>query len=122
MVNAERRTRHDVLVIHIGRDAYDAPGGRADVDELHHRIGPHDVAVQRVLTGKHPLGQALAHDDDWVATSAIGIVEVPPGDNRDAERREEPGRDSSKAGALVFFTRCANAALRGKLEARPEVA
>ena len=64
VVYGQGRARHHVFVVHVGCDADDAPGCRADVDELHHRIGPHNVAVNRILIGKHPLRQTLAHDDD----------------------------------------------------------
>ena len=122
MVYGQGRTRHHVLVVHIGRDADDAPGRRADVDELHHRISPHDVAVDRILIRKHPLRQALAHDDDRLATSAVGIVEVASGNHRDAERRKESGRDCPQLRARIFFARRAHVAVRRKLEARTKAA
>ena len=92
VIHRHRRTRHDILVIHIRRDADDPPRRRADVDELHHRIGPHHVAVDRILIREHALRQALADDDHRLAASPIGVVEIASGDHRHAQRREEAGR------------------------------
>src|SRR5581483_7670275 len=103
VIYGQRRAWHYVLIIDIGRHADNAPGRRADVDELDHRIGPHHVAVDRILIRKHPLREALAYDDDRLAAVAIGIVEIPSGDNRDAERREKSGRDHPEPRAWIFF-------------------
>src|SRR6266513_1051447 len=43
VVYGQGRAWHHVFVVHVGCDAYDAPGCCADVDELHHRIGPHNL-------------------------------------------------------------------------------
>src|SRR5207237_587690 len=63
MIDAERRSRHDVLVVDVSRNADDAPRAGTHVDELHDGIGPHEVAVQPILILEHPLRQALAHDE-----------------------------------------------------------
>ena len=39
-------------------------GCGADVDELHHRIGPIDMMIDGILIGEHALRQALADDHD----------------------------------------------------------
>ena len=115
LINGHRRAGYHVLVVDIGRDTDDAAGSGADVDELHHRIGPHHVAVDRILIREHPLREALADDDDLFAAPAIGFVEIAPGDDRDTERREKSGRDHPETRARIFFARCANVAVGGKL-------
>ena len=121
VIDAKRRARHDILVVDIGRDADDAPGRGADIDELHHRIGPHHMVVDRILIREHPLRQALAHDDDRLAGSAIRIVEIASGDDRDAERREKSGRDGAEPRARIFFARGADVAVGRELEAGTEL-
>ncbi len=93
MIYGQCRARRHVLVVHIGHNAHDATGRRADVDELHDRIRPLHVPVNRFLVGEHPLRQALAHDHDPLTVSPVGIVEIATGNDRDTERREKPGRD-----------------------------
>src|SRR5260370_1437893 len=46
----------------------------------------------------------------------------PTGNNGNTERREKPGRDGAQLRARIFFTRLADVAIRGKLEAWPEAA
>src|SRR5256885_835239 len=48
MINRESYTWDDVLVVHIGGDSDDAARPGADVDELHHRVSPHDMAIERI--------------------------------------------------------------------------
>ena len=84
-------------------DADDPPRSGADVDELHHRIGPHEVAVHRVLIGEHPLREALADDDDLLGVAAVAVVEVAAGDDRHAERGEEARRDGAELRARILF-------------------
>ena len=117
VIDGHRRPRHDVLVVHVGRDADDAPRRRADVDELHHRIGPHQLAVDGVLVREHPLRQALADDDDLLAVAAVGVVEVAAGDDRHAQRREESGRHGAEPRARIFFAVRLGVALAGELDA-----
>src|SRR5260370_10734348 len=109
-VNVHRRTLYYVLVVYILRDADDTPGRGGDTDELEHRIGPHDVMVDRVLIREHSLRHALAHDNDGLTVAVIGIVEIAPGHNGNTERREEPRGDDTETGARIFFARRANMA------------
>src|ERR1700693_4775791 len=96
MVNGQRRAGDDVLVVHVGGDAHDAPRTLADVDEIHHRIGPHDVPVESVLAREHALRDALANDHDRLAATAIVVVEIASGDNWYAQRGKESRRDRAK--------------------------
>ena len=92
VIDVHRRPRHDVLVVDVGDDADDPPAVGADVDELHHRVGPHQVAVDGVLVREQLLRQALADDDDPLAVAPIAVVEVAAGEHRHAERGEEARR------------------------------
>ena len=97
-------------------------GAGADVDELHHRIGPHQLAVDRVLIREHPLRQALADDDDRLGVAAVAVGEVAAGDDRHAERGEESRRHRAEPRARILFAVRLGVALDGELEARPEAA
>ncbi len=93
-----------------------------DVDELHYRVGPHDVAVDRILTGEHALRRALAEDDDRLTAAPVVVVEVAAGDERHSQRREESRRHHAKLRQRVFFVIAFYVALAGELEAGTEVA
>ena len=120
VIDGHRRPGHDVLVVDVGDDADDAARLGADVDELHHRIGPHQAAVERVLVGEHPLREALADDDDLLGVAAIGVGEVAAGDERHAERGEESRRDACGTRARILFAVGLRVALDRELEARTE--
>src|SRR5262249_16573479 len=109
-----------VLVVDIGHDADDAPWARTDIDELHHRISPHHMAIDRFLRREHSLRNALTDDDDRFAALAVRLVEIASGDQRDAKRREIPWRDRTEGGAWIFFARRANVSISRKLEPRAE--
>ena len=121
MIDGEGRAGHDVLVVDIRGDADDAARLGADVDELHDRVGPHEVAVDGVLIGEHAPRQALADDDDLLAAVAVGVVEVAAGDDRDAERGEEAGRDGAESGARILFSPGPGRGRRRRIETRAEV-
>src|SRR5258708_2414615 len=89
VVDGKRRARYDVLIVHICRDAYDAPRPLVDVNEIHHWVCPHDVPVDRILAGEHRLSHALANDDNRLAAATVIVVEVASSNNRHAECREE---------------------------------
>ncbi len=55
-------------------DADDAARPGADADELHHRVGPHQLVIHRILIGKQPLRQALADDDDLFTVGQISLA------------------------------------------------
>ncbi len=116
MIDGERRTRHYVRIVYIGGDADNAAGRTADIDEFDDRIGPHHVVIERILSGKHALRDALADDDDGLAAAAVGVVEIAAGDHRNSERSEETGRDGAEAGARVFLAGSAHVAVSRKLQ------
>ena len=86
-----------------GDHADDAARLGADADELHHRIGPHQPAVDGVHVRKHPLRQALADDDHLLAVAPIAVVEIAAGDDRHAERGEEARRDRAEPRPRILF-------------------
>ena len=47
--------------------------------------------------------QALADDHDPLGVAPIGVAEIAPGDDRHAERGEEPGRHGSKLRARIVL-------------------
>ena len=57
-------------------------------DELYHRVGPRDMAVDGILIGEHPLRNTLADDHDVLSIPAIGLVEITSRNNGDAQRGE----------------------------------
>src|SRR5437660_12036651 len=66
----------DMLIVDIRGDADNSPRRRRDIDELHDRIGPHDMAIDRVLIWECALRECLADDDDAVRLLTIQSVEV----------------------------------------------
>ena len=89
MVDGQRSAGDDVFVVHIGGDAHDAARRFADVDEIHYRIGPHDVPIDSVLSGERALRDALANDHNRLAAPAIVVVEIASLNNRNTQRGEE---------------------------------
>ena len=76
------------------------------------------MMVDGVLIGEHALRQALAHDDHRLALIAIASVKIASGDQGDAQRGEEAGRDGAELRARIFFARRADMAVGGELERR----
>src|SRR5437588_8882762 len=67
---------HEVFIVDVRRNANDSPRRWRNADELHHGIGPHDVAVDRVLIWEYALRQRLANDDHAIGFLAIRIVKI----------------------------------------------
>jgi len=59
-------------------------GLRADINELHHRIGPINVAIDGVLRWEHAFCERFTDDDDRLFALAIEGVEVAAGDDGNA--------------------------------------
>ena len=95
-------------------------GAVHDIDELHHRIGPPELTIDRVLIRKHALRHALADDHDRLGVPAVGVREIAAGDDRHAQRREEARRDRAEARARIVLAVGLRVALDGELEARTE--
>src|SRR4030095_16437373 len=120
VINGHRRARNYVLIIDVRNDANDSPGFWTDINELHHRIAPHHVTIHRILVGKHPLRQALAHDHDFLRLAAVRVVEVAARNNRDSEGGEEPGRHSTETSTWIFFAVDLGVTFSCELKARAE--
>jgi hypothetical protein len=91
LIDGHYRSRHDVLVIHVGNDADDPARFGADADELDYRVRPEQRAVQGFSPGKQTRRDALADDDDFLAVGAVVGREIATRAERQAERREIPG-------------------------------
>ena len=120
MIHGDRGGGHHVFIVHILHHAHDPPGASAEADKLNYRIGPADVPVQRVLTGKHALRQALAYDHHRLAALAVGVIEIAARQNRNAERREETRRHAPEPCERIFFAIPVNLAVGRKLEPETE--
>src|SRR5262245_56489592 len=80
------------------------------------------MPVDRVTVGEHPLRDALAHDRHELLTAPVLVGEVATGEKRDAERREETGRDVPEQGEGIFLAIGARVTLDRELEAGAEPA
>ena len=75
----------------------------ADADELDDAVGPRQMTVERVLSGKQLPSDAGADDHHALGVHTIGVGEVPAGDDRDAKRGKEARRH--RTGARVWVVR-----------------
>src|ERR1700756_507624 len=122
MVDSQRRAGDDVFVIHVRSDAHDASRPFADVDEIHHRIGPHDVPIDSIFPWKHALRDALANDHNRLAASAIVVIEIASGNNWHTQRGKKSRRNSTKLCPRIFLSNAFHMALAGEPEAGAETA
>src|SRR5256885_6767424 len=120
MIDGECRAGHHVLVIYVSGNADDAARSLADINEVHHRIGPHDVAIDRILPREDALRQALADDHNRLAAAAIVVIEIPSGNNGHAESGKESGRNNAKLCAWVLLSRAICVTFAGEIEAWAE--
>ena len=88
MIDRHHGLRIDAFVVDIGHHPHDAPRLRADVDELHDGIGPHQMAIERILPWKQLFGDAAADDHDAFRTITIRLVEIAPGGEGYSKRRK----------------------------------
>jgi hypothetical protein len=103
VVDVEGRPGDDVLVVQIRRHTDDPPRPGPDIDELHDGIGPHQPAIDRLLTREHPLCETLAHDHHALGAAVVRLGEVTPRKDRHAKRCKEAGRDGAELRAGVLF-------------------
>src|SRR4030095_4109101 len=110
VVNGEGRLRNDMRIVNIGGDTNDAlqlPGGLTAVG-FQDRIGPEHVTIDWVLIGEHAPRKGFADDGDGLFASTVEFIEIATGNDGNAQRREEPGRDNTKLRAWVLFARGIN--------------
>src|SRR5207248_9890589 len=87
---------HDVLVVNVGDHTDDATGRCANPrDELQHGVRPIDMAVDRILIGEHAPRESLTHHNDGLFALTVELVEITAGDDGNAERGKESGRDDA---------------------------
>ena len=116
LIDRHGRGGDDVFVIDVRHDGDDAPGLLADADELHHRVGPAEIAIERLLPGKEFLGHALADDHDAFGAFAVGVSKIAALDNGHAEGFEESGRYGTEACAQITLTVLSGCTIHGKDE------
>src|ERR1700722_10702479 len=100
-----------MFVVHIGGYANDAVRGFESRlvrfrpgKELEHGIGPIDMPIDRVLTGKHIPCETRADDRDWLLILVVERVEIAAGNDGNAERCEKAGRDGPPLRARIVFS------------------
>src|SRR5207245_6180059 len=71
--------------------------------ELQHGISPIDTPIEGILIGEHALRESLTDDSNGIVLLAVGIVEITAGDDGNAERGKESGRDDAHMRARVFI-------------------
>src|SRR2546423_3666657 len=122
MVDGECLARDDVLVVYIGGHADDAARSLADIDKVHHRIGPHDVVIDGILPREHALCDGLADDHNRFTAAAIIVIEVAPRKNGHAESGEESWRNDAKLRAWILLSRAFRVTFSREIEARTKAA
>src|SRR5439155_1894494 len=78
------------------------------------RVGPHEMPVERVLTGKHRARDTGADDHDAFGAVDISVVELTSGHERNPKRTEKPWRHRPPPRAQVLVE---GRALHGELHA-----
>ena len=128
-VNGERGLRNDVSVVNIGGDADDAVRRETRLfeigpgEELQHGIRPIDMPIDRILVGEHALCESLADDDDGLfIILVIERIEIAAGNDRNAERRKESGRDDTPLRPRILFAGGMDMSVGGELQTRPAAA
>src|SRR6476660_766618 len=115
MIDGERHARHDVLIIYISSDPDNTARSFAYADEVHYRIGPHDVAIHGILSGEHPLRHTLADDHYRFATAPVVIVEIPARNNGNTEGCEKSGRNYAELRHRIIFMSAFDVAFAAEL-------
>ena len=116
----QRRSGHDVLVVHVGRRPRRCAAVGTGGDELHHRVRPHQILrFSASLFGNIRCARLWLTITTRSRTGAVGLGEVAAREERDAERGEEAGRDRAKPAARILFAVGLRVALDGELEMRP---
>src|SRR5713226_4994148 len=123
-IDSEDGFRNNVFVVNIGGNANDTvrrdktrPLEVGRREELQHRIGPIDVPVDGILIGEHAPCESLTDDYDGLFILVVEIVEITAGDDGNAERGKESGRDDTPLRTRIFFTGGMNMTVGGELEA-----
>ncbi len=123
-IHGEDGPRNEVLVVNIGSDADDAVRRAANAgSESQHGIRPEDVAIDGILIGEDALCESLTDDNDRLFPFlAVEIVEITAGDDGNAERSKESGRNDAPLRARILFASGMNATVGGELEAETTIA
>src|ERR1700684_1826969 len=122
MIDGGRRSRYDVLIIDIGGDPDNAARALAHADEIHHRVGPHNVVIERILPREHPLRDTLADDHYRLATAPVLIVEVAAFNDGHAERREKYRGNRAELWQRILFVTAFPLAFAGEFKSWTEAA
>src|SRR5258708_22486483 len=123
VIDSEDGLGNNVLVVNIGGDADDAVwGGTNPGGELEHGVRPKEVPIESILIGEHALCESLTYDKDGLCTfMAVEIVEITAGNDGNAKRGKESGRDDAQLRARVLSGGM-DMTVGGKLEAEAGIA
>ena len=81
------------------------------------------MPVHRILVGEHALGERLADDHDrLVRILAIERIEITAGNDGNAQRRKESGRDGTRLRAWILYTGGMHMAVGRELQSRARAA
>src|ERR1700721_1920009 len=119
MIDGGCRSRYDVLIIDIRGDANNSARSFAHADEIHHWVGPHNVAIKGILPGEHPLRDTLADDHYRLATAPVIIVEIPAFNDGYAERCEKSRRNRAELCQRILFMIAFHVTFAGEFQSGP---
>src|SRR5438876_11012930 len=75
------------------------------------------MPIDGILIGEHALCESLTDDNDGLFTLAVEIVEITAGDDGNAERGKESGRDDAPLRARILFAGRTDVTIPGELDA-----
>src|SRR5579863_8381500 len=77
------------------------------------------MPIDRILIGEHALCQRLTDDDNgiFIFILAVEFVEITTGENWNAERGKESGRDDTPLRARILFAHGMSMTVGGELQA-----
>src|SRR5579863_101200 len=77
------------------------------------------MPIDRILIGEHALCERLTDDDDGILifTLAVELVEITAGEDGNAERGKESGRDDTPLRARIHFAHGMSMTVGGELQA-----
>src|SRR3989442_12602240 len=79
------------------------------------------MPIEGILIGEHALRESLTDDSNGIVLLAVGIIEITAGDDGNAERGKESGRDDAHMRARVFIGNM-NMSIGGELHTETEAA
>src|SRR3954465_2216254 len=114
MIDRHYGSRINLLIVDVRDNSHNPARLRVEADEFRKAVGPHQMAIDWILSWKQLIRDASIDDDNALCTVSISGIEIASGNERDAKSGKESRRHRTQSRTRIVLRIARVPAFNGK--------